>query len=63
MTDHGKKNIPFAEVGAASDPYEALYDYYMGNRKFAQEITAALKGESFVPADEPVDPELEEVTE
>jgi len=59
VTEHGKKNIPFAEIGAANDPYEALYDYYMGNRKFAQEITAALKGESYVPAegaDEPVVP-------
>ena len=58
VTDHGKKNIPFANISVASDPYEALYDYYMGSRKFAQDITAALKGESYVPVEEGADSEL-----
>ena len=59
VTDHGKKNIPFADISAASDPYEALYDYYMGNRKFAQDIIAALKGESFVPIEGADDPDFD----
>jgi hypothetical protein len=63
VTGHGKKNDPIAVIGATSDPYEALYDYYLANRKFAQEISSALKGESFVPAegaDEPVETEVSE---
>lgn len=55
VTGQGKKNEPIATIGASANPQEALYDYYMGTRKFAQEITAALKGESVIPAEDLVD--------
>ncbi|RLA01753.1 MAG: hypothetical protein DRQ42_02410 [Gammaproteobacteria bacterium] len=63
VTEHGKKNLPFAEIGASKDPYEALYAYYLGNRKFAQEIAAALKGQSFVPAEGAEEPVLDATPE
>jgi len=55
VTSQGKKNIPIATIGASANPQEALYDYYLGDRKFAQELTAALKGESVIPAGELVE--------
>lgn len=48
VTAQGKKNIPIAHITGGTDPNEALYDYYLGDRKFAQEIVAALKGEKVV---------------
>ena len=59
----GKKNIPICQIGAAADPSEALYDFYLGNRGFAQELVAAIKGEKVVMAagagepDDDMDPE------
>lgn len=55
VTGQGKKNEPIASIGASANPQEALYDYYLGDRKFAQELTAALKGKSVIPAGELVD--------
>lgn len=49
-TDQGRKNEPICQIGAGADPSEALYDYYLGNRRFAQEIVSALKGERVVMA-------------
>lgn len=51
VTIHGKKNEPIAQIVTGKDPYEALYDYYLGNRPFAQELVSALKGQGFVLAD------------
>ena len=45
VTDIGKKNEPICTVTATVDPNEALYDYYMGNRQFAETLLAANKGE------------------
>ena len=50
VTEQGRKNEPIASIGASANPQEALYDYYLGNRKFAQEMTAALTGKSVVAA-------------
>jgi len=51
VTGKGKKNEPICQIGATADPSEALYDYYLGNRSFAQELVAALKGEKVVMAE------------
>jgi len=48
VTGPGKKNEPICQISAGADQYEALYDYYLGNRKFAQEITSALKGNKVI---------------
>jgi hypothetical protein len=45
VTNHGTSNIPITEIGAVNDPYEALYEYYLTDRKFAQELVSAVKGE------------------
>ena len=63
VTANGLKNEPICQIGAVADPTEALYDYYLGNRSFAQELVAALKGEKVVMAagadeiDNELDPE------
>ncbi len=63
VTANGLKNEPICQIGAVADPTEALYDYYLGNRGFAQELIAALKGETVVMAegaggiDDELDPE------
>lgn len=60
VTGTGKKNEPIAEISAAADPNDALYDFYLGNRKFAQAVMSALKGEKVVfgeGADDIDDPE------
>ena len=48
VTGNGLKNEPICQIGAVADPSEALYDYYLGNRGFAQELVSALKGEKIV---------------
>ena len=48
VTGQGKKNEPIVTIAAAANPHEALYDYFMGNRGFAQELVSALKGQSVV---------------
>lgn len=50
VTGQGRKNEPICQIGAGADPSEALYDYYLGNRGFAQELVAALKGKTVVMA-------------
>ena len=50
VTANGLKNEPICQIGSVADPSEALYDYYLGNRSFAQELVAALKGEKVVLA-------------
>lgn len=50
VTERGRKNEPIATISGGANPSEALYDYYMGNRKFAQEIVASLKGEKVLAA-------------
>ena len=50
VTEKGKKNVPIASISGSADQYEALYDYYMGNRKFAQEVVSVLKGEKVTAA-------------
>lgn len=63
VTGDGRKNEPICQIGAGADPNEALYDYYLGNRGFAQELVSALKGEKVVMAagagglDDELDPE------
>ena len=63
VTGNGLKNQPICQIGAVADPAEALYDYYLGNRGFAQELVAALKGEKVLVTegaggiDDDVDPE------
>lgn len=64
VTGTGLKNEPICQIGAVADPSEALYDYYLGNRAFAQELIAALKGKKVVAVaegaggiDDEVDPE------
>lgn len=63
VTGNGLKNEPICQIGSVADPAEALYDYYLGNRGFAQELVAALKGEKVVMAagadviDNDLDPE------
>lgn len=47
----GRKNIVICQIGAGADPNEALYDYYLGNRSFAQEVTSALKGNKIIVPD------------
>ncbi|MDA3806300.1 MAG: hypothetical protein PF440_00160 [Thiomicrorhabdus sp.] len=51
VTAQGKKNEPIASIAAAADHNEALYDYYLGNRKFAQALMSALKGEKVIFAE------------
>jgi hypothetical protein len=48
VTEKGLKNEPIVQVSAKSEPHEALYDYYMGDRKFADEIVSALKGSKII---------------
>jgi hypothetical protein len=48
VTDQGRKNEPIVQVASNSEPHEALYDYYMGDRKFAEELISALKGSKVV---------------
>lgn len=50
VTGQGRKNEPICQIGAGADPSEALYDYYLGNRGFAQELVAALQGKKVVVA-------------
>jgi len=50
VTGKGQKNEPICQIGAGADPSEALYDYYLGNRGFAQELAASLKGKTVVMA-------------
>jgi hypothetical protein len=63
VTGQGRKNEPICQIGAGADPSEALYDYYLGTRGFAQELVAALKGKTVVMAagaggpDDELDPE------
>lgn len=51
VTDTGKKNVPICTVSGASEPNSAIYDFYMGNRSFAQSLDAALVGEKVVAAE------------
>jgi hypothetical protein len=48
VTAHGEKNIPIFTVTVGSDPNESLYEYYMSNVKFANELMSKLKGFSSV---------------
>lgn len=50
VTGKGQKNEPICQISAGADPSEALYDYYLGNRGFAQELVASLKGKKVVMA-------------
>jgi len=61
VTANGKKNEPICQIGPGADPSEALYDYYLGNRSFAQMLVTALKGNKVVMAEgaEELDEELE----
>lgn len=45
-TGQGLKNEPICVINPGNDPNEALYDYFIGDRKFAQELLLALKGKS-----------------
>lgn len=44
VTAQGKKNEPIVQISAAAEPHDALYDYYLGDRKFAEHLISALKG-------------------
>jgi hypothetical protein len=59
VTEQGKKNIPICQTGAGQDPHEALYDYYLGDRSFAKEITSALKGNKVVMSEGADEPDLD----
>jgi len=48
VTEQGLKNETIVQVAANSEPHEALYDYYMGDRRFAEELISALKGSRVV---------------
>lgn len=48
VTEKGLKNTPIVQVASNAEPHEALYDYYMGDRKFAEELVTVLKGSKVV---------------
>jgi hypothetical protein len=52
VTEQGQKNIPIVEISANAEPHEALYDYYMGDRRFAEELISALKGSKVIIPEE-----------
>ena len=45
VTEQGKKNIPIVQTSVGVDPNEALFEYYLGDRQFAQDLVSAVKGE------------------
>lgn len=51
----GKKNVPVIEVSPVANPYDAIYEHYTNNRKFAEELHTILKGASVVKQEEPVE--------
>jgi hypothetical protein len=55
VTEHGRKNEPIVQIAANAEAHEALYDYYLGDRKFAEQLISALKGSKVVI------PETEEI--
>lgn len=52
VTGNGLKNEPICQIGAAANPQEALYDYYLGDRGFAQELASALAGKKVVQTED-----------
>jgi len=44
VTEQGKKNEPICQIRPSSNPYESLYDYYLGDKHFADEVASLLSG-------------------
>lgn len=63
VTGPGRKNESICQIGAGADPSEALYDYYLGNRGFAQELVSALQGKQVVVAAGAGEPDDDQIPE
>ena len=44
VTQDGSRNEPFVSVPPVAEPHDVLYNHYKGNRKFAEQLQAAVKG-------------------
>lgn len=44
VTENGKKNIEICKISAASEPNNALYEYYLNSSKFQKELLSRLEG-------------------
>lgn len=51
VTEHGRKNETIVQIAANAEPHEALYDYYLGDRNFAEQLISAIKGSKVVVPD------------
>lgn len=57
VSESGRKNEPIAQVSPTVDENEALYNYFLGNQKFAQMLSSSLKGDKIFSAKEEEDEE------
>lgn len=48
LTEGGRKHEVICTVHAATNPNEAIFDYYMGDNKFADTLKSAMKGNKVV---------------
>lgn len=48
LTEKGLKNEPICQIGAGMNPQEALYEFYLGDKRFAEELESALAGKRVI---------------